>query len=96
MALTGKFYGENKHVYLKPEEYDNLVERYGEDYVVDVIKRMDEYCDLTGRRYKRYVLAINRWAKKDAVKLNGLKVEAEKRRKALSEYERYKLENGIE
>lgn len=92
----GKFYGENKHVYLKDEEYTKLLDRYGEEYVADIIGRMDEYCELTGKRYKKYVLAINNWAKREKDKLKSVEEEQAKKKKAMSDYERYKTENKLD
>ena len=49
------------HVLLSDEQYNGLVERFGEQKTQYGIKRVDEYCEETGKRYKNYALVIQRW-----------------------------------
>lgn len=54
-------YGEYKHVRLTDKQYADLLEKYGEKLLAAGIKRVDEYCEETGKRYKNYALVIQRW-----------------------------------
>ena len=54
-------YGEYNHVTLTDKEYNTLVEEYGEQKVLLAIKNMDEYCEMKGKSYKSYYLALRKW-----------------------------------
>ena len=54
-------HGEYKHVLLTEEQYTGLLERFGADKLNAAIKRVDEYCEETGKTYKNYALVIQRW-----------------------------------
>jgi len=54
-------YGEFNHVTLTDKEYNTLVEDYGEQKVLLAIKNMDEYCEMKGKSYKSYYLALRKW-----------------------------------
>jgi predicted phage replisome organizer len=54
-------YGEYNHVTLTDKEYNTLVGEYGEQKVLLAIKNMDEYCEMKGKSYKSYYLALRRW-----------------------------------
>lgn len=54
-------YGEYTHVLLTDNEYKRLVDEYGEEATKEAIKRVDEYCQESGKRYSDYNLTIRRW-----------------------------------
>ena len=56
-----KKYGEYNHVLLTDEEYSRLINDYEEPDVIAGIKKVDEYCQETGKRYKDYNLTLRRW-----------------------------------
>lgn len=56
-------YGEFKHVLLKPEEYDKLLEKFGSKGRDKWIKTLDEGIELKGYSYKSHYLAILKWSK---------------------------------
>jgi hypothetical protein len=60
-------YGEYKHVKLKDSERQKLIDEYGQDMSDACITFLDEYCEMTGKKYKSHYLAIRRWVV-DAVK----------------------------
>ena len=57
-ALSRGRYG---HVTLSPDQYDQLVEAYGEEATQAAIQKVDDYCEETGKTYKNYLLVIKRW-----------------------------------
>ena len=62
-------HGEFKHVLLTDAEYQKLIADYGESVTAKYIKKVDEYCEQSGRRYKNYNLAIrNTFMARDNVK----------------------------
>lgn len=61
-------YGEFKHVRLTDDEYNKLLDAYGEQKTAAGIKRVDEYCEETGKRYSNYYLVIQRWGVKTTTK----------------------------
>ena len=67
-AQKNKF-GEFKHVLLTAEEYRKLCEDYGAKITALYIKKVDEYCEQSGKKYKNYNLAIrNTFMQRDNVK----------------------------
>lgn len=62
-----KIFGEYKHVRLKEEEYNKLVNELGEKTTQDCIRTLDEYIEMKGTKYKSHYLAIKKWVV-DAVK----------------------------
>lgn len=62
-------HGEFKHVLLTDAEYQKLVADFGEDIAEKYIKKVDEYCEQSGKRYKNYNLAIrNTFIARDRIK----------------------------
>ena len=62
-------FGEFQHVLLTDEEHKKLVEDYGEKTAALYIKKVDEYCEQSGKRYKNYNLAIrNTFMQRDNIK----------------------------
>lgn len=62
-------YGEYNHVLLTDDEYSRLISDYGEDITKQYIKKVDEYCEQSGKTYKNYNLAIrNTFMSRDNVK----------------------------
>jgi hypothetical protein len=58
-------YGEFKHVLLTDEQHEALVNDYGEQKLDEYIRKVDEYCEQTGKKYKNYLLTIRNWIRKD-------------------------------
>jgi hypothetical protein len=54
-------YGEYKHVLLTDKQYQDLCEEYGDIETGDAIRRVDEYCEQSGKTYKNYSLVIKKW-----------------------------------
>lgn len=54
-------HGEYGHVLLSDEQYDRLIADYGEKALMDGIKRVDEYCQEHGKKYKDYNLTLRKW-----------------------------------
>lgn len=54
-------YGEYNHVTLTDKEYNTLVGEYGEQMVLLAIKNMDEWCEMKGKTYKSFYLALRKW-----------------------------------
>jgi predicted phage replisome organizer len=60
-------FGEFGHVRLKQSESDRLIKELGQDIFDKCVKRLDEYIQETGKKYKDHNLTIRRWVI-DAVK----------------------------
>ena len=60
-APTKHKYGEFKHVLLTDEERDRLFKDKGEELTLKAIKKLDEYIEETGKRYKNHNLTLRRW-----------------------------------
>lgn len=58
-------YGEYNHVLLTDEQLKKLNEDFGNDTVALYIRKVDEYCQQTGKTYKDYNLTIRNWIGKD-------------------------------
>ena len=61
-------YGEFKNVLLSDKDIEKLKAEYGEELVEKYIKKMDEWIELNGRRYKNYYLALRQWMNKEVSK----------------------------
>lgn len=71
-------YGEYNHVLLTDDEYSRLISDYGEDVTKQYIKKVDEYCEQSGKTYKNYNLAIrNTFMSRDNVKKEQNKLPTE-------------------
>ena len=53
--------GEFGHVMLTDTEYTRLCDEKGRQETDDAIRVVDEYAETSGKRYKNYALAIQRW-----------------------------------
>ena len=53
--------GEFGHVMLTDAEYTRLCDEKGQTETDDAIRVVDEYAETSGKRYKNYSLAIQRW-----------------------------------
>lgn len=58
-------YGQYGHVRLSGKEIDGLTRQFGENKCNEWIRKVDEYCEQTGKRYKNYALTIQNWARKE-------------------------------
>lgn len=54
-------HGEYGHVRLTDEQLQKLEEEHGQSETATAIKKVDEYCEETGKTYKNYYLVIKRW-----------------------------------
>ena len=54
-------FGEFKHVLLSDEEREKLIREYGEPSTRSAIRKVDEYCERTGKTYKNYNLVLRKW-----------------------------------
>lgn len=71
-------YGEFKNVLLSDKDIEKLKAEYGEELVEKYIKKMDEWIELNGRRYKNYYLALRQWMNKEVSKKQE-KIEKQER-----------------
>ena len=71
-------YGEFKNVLLSDKDLEKLKTEYGEELVEKYIKKMDEWIELNGRRYKNYYLALRQWMNKEVSKKQE-KIEKQER-----------------
>lgn len=84
-------YGEYSHVTLTDNEYKRLSDEYGEDATKEAIRKVDEYCQESGKRYRDYNLTIRRWGfdgiktQKDTSKKSSLDEWAAKKKKERGE-----------
>ena len=60
-------HGEYKHVLLTDDEYSRLKDEYGPATADQYIKTVDEYCEMKGKSYQNYNLAIRNFMKRDGV-----------------------------
>lgn len=58
-------HGEYNHVLLTDEQLKKLNEDFGNNTVALYIRKVDEYCQQTGKTYKDYNLTIRNWIGKD-------------------------------
>ncbi len=65
--------GEYKNVHLTRERYSRLMSNLGERRLLDYIKKVDEYVQLSGKEYKDFYLVIKRWAREDGEKTSPKK-----------------------
>ena len=63
--ITKHKYGEYKHVLLTDEQYNKLIDELGEQKRNEMIKRLDEYIEMKGVKYKNHYLTILNWMKRD-------------------------------
>jgi hypothetical protein len=71
---------ESKKIYapavsMKEEEYQKLIERFGEDETKDRIERLSLYKKSTGKKYKCDYSTILAWARKDEKEKGGALIE---------------------
>lgn len=69
-------YGEYNHVLLSDLEFQKLKDDFGDDVTSEYIRKVDEYCEQSGKTYKNYYLAIrNTFMKRDGIKAAKKKEE---------------------
>ena len=54
-------HGEFKNVLLTDDELKRLKEEYGKEVISKAIKKLDEYIEESGKKYKNHNLTIRRW-----------------------------------
>jgi hypothetical protein len=69
---TKTIYGEYKHVKLTDKEKERLIIEFGENFFRACVRKLDEYIQETGKKYKDHNLTIRRWVI-SAVKKDGIK-----------------------
>lgn len=62
-----KKFGEYKNISLTDEQYQKLVNDFGETVISEYIQRMDEYIQMKGKKYRDFSLALRNWLKKDGI-----------------------------
>lgn len=72
-----KKYGKYGRILLSEDEYQRLVNDYGEDYISEVIDRIDEYVESNGNKnkYKNFNLVIRKAIRDKWTCLNGIEKE---------------------
>lgn len=67
-APLKRLYGEYKNVALTDGEHNSLLKELGKDTFALYIKKVDEYTEETGKRYKNAYLTIKRWYSEDKMR----------------------------
>lgn len=78
---TARPRGTYSHVILTDKQYENLTSEFGDKAVDDYIRRVDEYCESSGKVYSNYAVTVSRWIKADRDK------EKKMRRSRFNNYE---------
>ncbi len=60
-----KSFGEYNHVKLTEEQYEKLINEYGESTIALYIQKVDEYVEQKGKKYNNHYLTIKNWIRKD-------------------------------
>lgn len=58
-------YGEYQHVLLTTEQFEKLSQELG-DKTFEYIRRLDEYIEMKGAKYKNHYLTIKNWYRRDS------------------------------
>ncbi len=69
-------YGEYKHVLLTGAQYANLVNEFGAKVADEYIKKVDEYCQQSGKTYKDYNLTVRKFIRDDKAKFTKASSES--------------------
>lgn len=64
-------HGEYQHVLLTDDELNKLFDEYGEEATEAGIKYVDEYIEMTGKKYKSHYLVLKKWGIDGAKKPKG-------------------------
>ncbi len=64
-SAPNEIYGELNNVLLKLNEFNNLVDKYGEAKTKLYVDRLSTYIASTGKRYKSHYATILTWVRKD-------------------------------
>ena len=62
-------HGQYNHILLTDDQYQKLVNDLGEDKLLTYIRKVDEYVQMTGKKYKDYNLVIRKWVNNDIGKV---------------------------
>ena len=60
-------FGEYGNVKMTNEQYNKLIEDFGEKQTSKYVKKVDEYCQMIGKTYSDYNFTIRQWITKDIV-----------------------------
>lgn len=87
---SARSWGEYGHVVLNDEQYQRLVNDYGESATAAAIEKVDRYCQETGKTYNDYELTLRRWGYREDPKKDQWDDEenAELRRQAIEAIEK--------
>jgi hypothetical protein len=69
-------YGTYEHVTLTDAQFQQLTTELGEAERDHWIQKVDDYCEQTGKRYKNYMVTINKWMKKEPAAPAPVKLRA--------------------
>lgn len=58
--------GEYKNVLISDKDMKELISTHSKEKVVEYVKKVDEYCEQTWKKYKNYKIVINKWILKDS------------------------------
>lgn len=61
-------YGEFTNVFLKPEEYQNLINKFGESNALNKIENLSQYIASKGDKYRSHYATILNWDRRDESK----------------------------
>ena len=87
---SARAWGKYGRVILDDDQYQRLVDDYGEPATAAAIERVDRYCQETGKTYNDYELTIRRWGYQEDPKKDQWDDEenAELRRQAIEAIEK--------
>ena len=54
-------FGEYQHVLMTNEQLENLFDDYGDSETRDAIKYLDEYIEMSGKKYRNHNLVLRKW-----------------------------------
>lgn len=72
-------YGTYGHVMLTDKQYAKLIAEYGEEWTLDSIQYMDNYCEANGKTYKNYMQAMRNWTFAEVKKKGFKRMPAQQR-----------------
>ena len=64
-------FGEFDHVLLTDSEMNGLLKDFGDKIFTEFVRRLDEYIEMKGAKYKNHNLVIRNWIKRDNEKGKG-------------------------
>lgn len=83
-----------QYVFLLPEEYERLIEDYGQTVVDSKIEDLNNYIGSKGKKYKDHNLTLRAWLKKDGVKIDGNGENGKRHLGPFGQYLQSKIDGG--